>query len=61
MKSIFTLIFSLLSVATVYADWDVKFFMDNGEVKCVSQGRVDSISFNEDADEVVVEIGRAHV
>ena len=54
MKSIFTLIFSLLSVATVYADWDVKFFMDNGEVKCVSQERVDSISFNEDADEVVV-------
>lgn len=50
MKRAFFVILSLLSVVIARADKDVKFYMNNGEVKCVAMERVDSISFDEDAD-----------
>ena len=50
MKRAFFVIVSLLSVVVASADKDVKFYMNNGEVKCVAMERVDSISFDEDAD-----------
>ncbi len=50
MKRLFILVFSLLSVIYLFADNDVKFYMKNGEIKCIAQERVDSISFDEDTD-----------
>ena len=62
MKRVFAFMISLLSVAAVYADKDIKFFMNSGEVKCVAQERIDSISFNEEADEVIVALnGRSEL
>ena len=50
MKRAFFVITFFLSVIIARADKDVKFYMNNGEVKCVATERVDSISFDEDAD-----------
>lgn len=50
MKRAFFVITFFLSVIIARADKDVKFYMNNGEVKCVAMERVDSISFDEDAD-----------
>ena len=50
MKRCFFVIISLLSAIVARADKDVKFYMNNGEVKCVAMERVDSIAFDEKAD-----------
>lgn len=50
MKRAFFVITFFLSVIIARADKDVKFYMNNGEVKCVATERVDSISFDENAD-----------
>lgn len=54
MKKISVLIICLLSAAAAIAGTDngrdIKFFMSNGEIKCVAQERVDSISFDEEND-----------
>lgn len=50
MKRLFILVFSLLSVIYLFADNDVKFYMKNGEIKCIAQERIDSISFDENTD-----------
>ena len=50
MKRALFLIIFLLSVIAANADKDVRFYMDNGEVKCVAVERIDSISFDEEAD-----------
>ena len=50
MKRAFIVIVSLLSAIVASADKDVKFYMSNGEVKCVAMERIDSISFDESAD-----------
>lgn len=42
-----------LSVLQLFADKDVKFFMNSGEVKCIAQERVDSIVFD-DAEEYAI-------
>lgn len=49
MKRFFTLMLSLLSAVSLFADEGVRFFMNNGEIKCVAQERLDSITFDEDA------------
>ena len=50
MKRLFTLAFYILSVIYLFADNGVKFYMNNGEIKCIAQERIDSISFDEGAD-----------
>ena len=50
MKRYLFVILSLLSVVAARADKDVKFYMTNGEVKCVAMERIDSIAFDEKAD-----------
>lgn len=54
MKRNLLLLAMLLSAVMVYADKDIKFFMNTGEIKCVAQERVDSIVFDEDAGKVTV-------
>ena len=54
MKRAFIVIVSLLSAIVASADKDVKFYMSCGEIKCVAQECVDSISFDEAADIVLV-------
>lgn len=50
MKRCVFIILSFLSVVAARADKDVKFYMNNGEVKCVAMERIDSVSFDENAD-----------
>lgn len=50
MKRLFILAFYILSVIYLFADNGVKFYMNNGEIKCIAQERIDSISFDEGAD-----------
>ncbi len=52
-RAVFVMV-SLLSAIAIYADKDIKFFMNSGEVRCVAQERVDSIMFDENADIVLV-------
>lgn len=54
MKRLFFAMVFLLSAVQLFADSDVKFFMNNGEIKCVARQRVDSISFDEYDDLVYV-------
>lgn len=54
MKRLIFTIVSLLSAIHLSADNDVKFFMNSGEIKCVAQERVDSISFDEENDALFV-------
>lgn len=51
-KILLTMIFAL-SVFSAMADKDIRFHMNNGEVKCIAQERVDSIFFD-DAEEYFI-------
>lgn len=53
MKRSAVLFLFALSVLQLFADKDVKFFMNSGEVKCIAQERVDSIVFD-DAEEYAI-------
>lgn len=54
MKRTFFVTMFLLSAVQLLAEKDVKFFMNSGEVKCVAQERIDSISFDEENDILLV-------
>lgn len=54
MKRILALYVTILSVFNMYADKDVKFYMNNGEIKCIAQQRIDSIMFDEQQDVISV-------
>ena len=53
MKKIILSMMLALSVLTAFADKDVRFHMNSGEVKCIAQERVDSIFFD-DAEEYFI-------
>ena len=53
MKRSAVLFLFALSALQLFADKDVKFFMNSGEVKCIAQERVDSIVFD-DAEEYAI-------
>ena len=54
MKRVILSLAMLVSAVVAYADKDIKFFMNNGEIKCVAQERVDSIVFDEEVGDVAV-------
>lgn len=45
-----------LSFLAVYADKDIKFYMNTGEIKCVAMERVSKVLFDEVADKVAINI-----
>ena len=47
MKKAFLSFVLILSVLSAFADKDVKFYMNSGEVKCIAQERIDSIFFDD--------------
>ena len=53
MKKIILTMMLALSVLTAFADKDIRFHMNSGEVKCIAQERVDSIFFD-DAEEYFI-------
>lgn len=54
MKRLFFLSVVFMSVLNMYADKDIKFYMNNGEVKCIARQRIDSLVFDEQQDVVSV-------
>ena len=47
MRKLLFFIAMFLSATFLYADKDIKFFIDNGEVKCLALSRIDSVLFDE--------------
>ena len=47
MKKAFLSFVLILSALSAFADKDVKFYMNSGEVKCIAQERIDSIFFDD--------------
>ena len=54
MKKIILSMMLALSVLTAFADKDVRFHMNSGEVKCIAQERVDSIFFDDAEEHLII-------
>ena len=54
MKKTLLLFILTLSVLSALAGRDVKFYMSNGEIKCIAQDRIDSLFFDESEDFLIL-------
>lgn len=56
MKKIILLTLSLLSCVVLWAQRDVKFYMNSGEIKSIAVGRIDSLSFDDAQENMILHL-----